>query len=152
MWVTDCKAIPGEACLTQHRLVRADLKVVDIKRKKWKGIKKIKVWKLKDEDTRKEFEAKFSQKMRTCTGTWKQLVENVISVGKEVCGETSGKRGKERETWWWNDVVQQKLKEKDRAFKQWQQSRRRVDKRRYKIICKEACREIAIAKQRAWED
>jgi len=27
----DCKVIPGEACLTQHRLVSADLKVNNLK-------------------------------------------------------------------------------------------------------------------------
>jgi len=30
--VTDCKVIPGEACLTQHRLVCSDLRVEGVER------------------------------------------------------------------------------------------------------------------------
>jgi len=41
MKVTDCKVIPGDACLTQHRLVRSDLRVEGIKsNKRMKGEKK----------------------------------------------------------------------------------------------------------------
>ncbi|KAK3876473.1 hypothetical protein Pcinc_018758 [Petrolisthes cinctipes] len=50
--IRDCKVIPGEACLTQHRLLRADLNVTNLKRAKMqRGENKIKEWKLKDEDT-----------------------------------------------------------------------------------------------------
>ena len=45
--VTDCKAIPREACLTQHRLVCAAFRFSESKKKKWKGMRKIKIWKLK---------------------------------------------------------------------------------------------------------
>jgi len=44
--VTDCKVIPGEACLTQHRLVCSDLRVEGMKsNKRKKGENKIKQWK-----------------------------------------------------------------------------------------------------------
>ena len=39
-----------------------------------------------------------------------------LSAGGEICGITSGKRGREMETWWWNDV-QQRLTEKKVAYK-----------------------------------
>lgn len=35
--VVDCKAIPGEECLTQHRLARADFIIKDFKKKKWRA-------------------------------------------------------------------------------------------------------------------
>lgn len=41
--VTDCTAIPGEACLSQHKLVRESLMVTYKKRKKRKGTKMIKL-------------------------------------------------------------------------------------------------------------
>ena len=46
---TDCKVIPGEACLSQHRLVCASIKFKHFKKKLWQGEEKIRVWKLKDE-------------------------------------------------------------------------------------------------------
>ena len=30
----DCKVIPGEECLTQHRLVCSDIKIIKMKRKR----------------------------------------------------------------------------------------------------------------------
>ena len=32
VWLRDCKVIPGEACLTQHRLLRADLNLTNLKK------------------------------------------------------------------------------------------------------------------------
>ena len=46
--IINCKVIPGEACLTQHRLLRADLLLREFQRKQRKGDRKIKLWKLKD--------------------------------------------------------------------------------------------------------
>ena len=41
---TDCKVIPEEACLSQHRLVCASIQFKHFKKKLWKGEKKIRVW------------------------------------------------------------------------------------------------------------
>ena len=38
----DCKVIPGEACLSQHRLVCENIQFKHFKKKLWKGEKKIK--------------------------------------------------------------------------------------------------------------
>ena len=44
----NCKVIPGEACLTQHRLLRAEVVIRGGKKRVWKrGEMKIKAWKLK---------------------------------------------------------------------------------------------------------
>lgn len=150
--MTNCKAVPGEACLLQHRMVRADLLIADAKKKEWKGERKIKMWKLKNENTRKKFENVFSERMMLGDGSWKQLEVNITEAGIEVCGETSGKRGRERETWWWNEEVQHKIKEKKTAYKLWQRSRNAEDKAIYKLKCKEARMAVAIAKQEAWEN
>ena len=88
--------------------------------------------------------------MQQCDDSWKQLEKNILHVGREVCGVTSGKRGKERETWWWNVNVQQKIVEKKMAFKRWQNSGLEEDKRIYKLASKAAKKEVAIAKQDAW--
>ena len=62
--VKNCKVIPGEACITQHRLLCADLCVRHMKRPKMKnGEKRIKVWKLKDEQTRRHFEERLTERV-----------------------------------------------------------------------------------------
>ena len=45
---------PGEARMSQHRLVCADMQISNTKEKKQKLMKKIKVWKLKDSEKRRE--------------------------------------------------------------------------------------------------
>lgn len=61
-WASDCTAIPGEACLTQHRMVRMNLIIADFARKKWKGAKKIKTWKLKMKSTEVDSKITFVKK------------------------------------------------------------------------------------------
>ena len=115
--VTDCKAIPGEACLTQH-----SGRFSQSKKNKWKGVRKIKIWKLKDRETMDAFEERLKEKIASSGyGEFKNL-EEILSAGGEICGITSGKRGREREIWWWNDIVQQRLKKKKVAYKRWQRT------------------------------
>ena len=83
--VTDCKAIPGEACLTQHRLVCAAFRFSESKKKKWKGIRKIKIWKLKDRETRDAVEERLKEKIDSSgDGEWKNLEEDILSAGGEI--------------------------------------------------------------------
>ena len=74
-------------------------------------MRKINIWKLKDRETRNLFEERLKEKIASSgDGEWKNLEEYILSAGGEICGITSGKRGREWETWWWNDIVQQRLK------------------------------------------
>lgn len=150
--VLDCKAIPGEACLTQHRLVRADLKIMNFKKKKWRGIKKLKTWKLKCKETRDDFEEKLDNRLRQSEMSWTNFEKSILETAEEVCGRTSGRRGQERETWWWNDEVKEHIKEKRTAFKNWQRYRTEETRRLYKIKSRETRRAVAIAKRQAWEE
>ncbi len=150
--VRNCTVIPGEACLAQHRMVRADLIVTNMKRQKRKGIRRIKIWKLKNEHLREDFETKLSEKMELSGGSWKELEENLSKTGEEVCGLTSGKRGRERETWWWNVEVQQAIKEKKITFKKWQRTRCEIDRNIYLEKKREVKRQVAASKRRAWEE
>ena len=118
--VTDCKTIPGEESLTQHRLVCMDFRVKTVQKKKKLREKSVKAWKLRDADVRKQFQRKLAEK-QVSNGDWKKLRENFISAAGETCGETrgGGGNGKGKETWWWNPEVQRAIKEKRLAFKSW---------------------------------
>lgn len=153
MKVKDCKVIPGEACLTQHRLLCLDAIVKEVKRQtKRKETKKIKVWKLREERTRQEFEENVKRRNQNSRGGWSQLKENITEAGKEVCGITSGHRKKERETWWWNTVVQEAIKEKKAAYRKWQKSKVEEDKQFYQEKKRQAKREVAKAQRESWEE
>ena len=154
--VRDSKVIPGEACIQQHRLLCMDAAVRGANRgrkERATGARKIREWKLKDEEKRAEFRELFSQKMGEQEEGWVHLRDSILAAAREVCGETTGKgRREKRETWWWNATVQSAIKEKRVAFKIWQKCRSSESKRVFKEKSKTAKREVAIAKRTGWEE
>ena len=76
-------------------MVCANIQFKHFKKKLWKGEKKIRVWKLKDETTRRLFEERFEE-ITSSTGEWKDLQDSITAAGTEICALTSGKRWKER--------------------------------------------------------
>ena len=75
-----------------------------------------------------------------------------MNVGKEICLMISGKRGRKRETWWWIDTVQQRLKEKKVAYKKGQQTGADEDRETFTDRKRLAMRESATAKRGALEE
>ena len=149
--IVDCKVIPGEECLTQHRLVRADFSIEDLRKKKWRGERRLKLWKLREEGVKEEFEERIKETLCTYEGDWVQLRQGVMQVCEEICGRSSGRRGHERETWWWNDTVQDAVRKKKEAYKKWQITKLVRDKMVYRQISNETKRKVAAAKRQAWE-
>ena len=49
--------------------------------------------------------------------SWKLFRNVVIRAAEEVCGTTKGGKHLERETWRWNEEVQESLRRKKGAFK-----------------------------------
>ena len=50
---------------------------------------------------------------------WRGFKCGLLETADKVCGQIKG-RPKHRETWWWNDEVEQVVEEKRRHFKVWQ--------------------------------
>ena len=147
----NCKVIPGEECLTQHRLVRADFKLREWRKKKWKGAKKIKTWRLKNPDVRREFFEEVHAHAAHFDGTWEKLESIMIKASEKACGRTKGGRGRERESWWWNDEVESVVKEKKAAYKVWQKSLLDRDKLKYRQLNNRSRKVVAKAMDSAWE-
>ena len=147
---TDCHAVPGEECLTQHRPVRAKISVAGYRRKIYHGIKRVKLWRLKDPEKRIECQEKLKRRLEESSVDMEILERNIFDTCKEICGETTGRRGRERETWWWNETVQGVIKEKKSAFKRWQRSRDLEDREAYRRKKNEAKRKVREAKKEAW--
>ena len=118
---TDCKVIPSESVVAQHKLVVVDFRLRPEKnRKPPVRKKKIKSWKLKGEKAI-EFKTKVerAQEERYVNGLpesqemiWNDMKEIIVPAAAEVCGRTSGRRQQERESWWWSQEVQTAFKKK----------------------------------------
>ena len=153
--VKNCKVIPGEEAVAQHRLLCAVLNIrkekptrVDIK-------KKIKIWKLKGEkvaEYRGKVREKFDANTSTVEENWQALKTAVLGAATEVCGTTKGGKHQGRETWWWNEDVQEAIKRKKGAFKAWQKGGGEDQREAYRKAKNEAKRAVAKAKEEAWTD
>ena len=147
---TDCHAIAGEDCLNVHRPVRPTLYVADLAKQKPHGKRRVKLWKLDDPEKRREYQDRLRISMEGCRGDMERLERNVLEACKEVCGETSGRRGRERETWWWTEAVQNVLREKKATFKRWQQTGYMEDREAYRRKRNDARRVVREEKYEAW--
>ena len=80
---------------------------------------------------------------------WQRVAEMIQSIAKMKLGETSEKVSAtgRRETWRWNQEVQEKLKDKKKAKKVWDTK----SKLAYKTARKQAKREVAKARNKAYE-
>ncbi len=107
----DSKVIPGEECLTQHRLLCCDFIIKYMKMPKIKKReKRIRMWKLNNEQRRKQFEVRLQEHITGAAVGWAGLSNAVMETAREVCGESRGKRHRERKTWWWCEEVQLPIK------------------------------------------
>ena len=85
---------------------------------------------------------------------WQRIAEMIRNIDRRELGETSGKVSTAggRETWWWNQEVQEKLKDKKKAKKTWDTIRGDASKLAYKTARKQAKREVAKARNKAYEE
>ncbi|KAK3561396.1 hypothetical protein QTP86_000588 [Hemibagrus guttatus] len=126
--ISDCKVVVGESVARQYRMVvcRMTLMVCKKKRSKIEIEKKTKWWKLKKE----ECCAEFRQKLRQALGgqvvlpdDWETTAEVIRETGRKVLGVSSGRRKEDKETWWWNEEVQDSIQRKRLAKKKWDMDR-----------------------------
>ena len=54
---------------------------------------------------------------------WDKTAEMLRKSAETVLGVTFGKQKEDRETWWWNEEVQENIKEKKEAKKAWDKIR-----------------------------
>ncbi|CAG9137733.1 unnamed protein product [Plutella xylostella] len=154
--VKNCKVIPGECAITQHRIVVADMVFKRTSKLKPARTAEItKWWNLKGEKT-EEFRQHLSDvKVDTTQDVdeiWEHLHKCLTKAGNVILGRTKGGKRTPRETWWWTDTVQQALKDKKSAFKTWQATKTPEDREEYKKAKKHAKKTIAIAQANSLKD
>ncbi|KAE8722892.1 Proton gradient regulation 7 isoform 2 [Hibiscus syriacus] len=160
----DCKVFPEEACTSQHRLLVLVFRVRQGKsthRRAKLGKPRI-LWKNLYGATADDFRSKVLSS--TSFGTtnsnnadmlWKNMANSIREVGTNTLGWSTGKVKKHKESWWWNDEIQTKVKTKQTCFKEFIQcnddEERSRAKQRYKEAKREAKKIVAKAKDKAYE-
>ena len=72
-------------------------------------------------------------------------LKKLVNAATSICGKTGGIRQHDRETWWWNTLVQNAINDKRQAFRKWQQSKSLADRDEYRLKNKEAKRQVMVA-------
>ena len=153
--VVDTKIIVNESVAKQHRIVVSAIIIWTKWRKAPKPVKRIKWWKLKDLKVKNKFKMEVIKSgILGRKEDWQRVVEMIWNIARMELGETSGKisTAGRRETWWWNQEVQEKLKDKRNAKKVWDIMRDVASKLAYKTARKQAKRKVAKARNKAFEE
>ena len=150
--VKDTKVIPGEECVPQHNLLVSTLILRPTNVKPRPFVPKRRIWKLKDPSVSFEFEEKFKELVNGYStdnddpdGKWNFLRDALLKVTDKVCGWTKKKNWKEQ-TWWWNESVNELIKDKRTKWKEWKSG---GSKEQYLDAKRRAKRAVYIAKKSA---
>ncbi|KAK3573402.1 hypothetical protein QTP86_024706, partial [Hemibagrus guttatus] len=153
--ISDCKVVVGESVARQHRMVVCRMTLMVCKKKRSEIEKKTKWWKLKKEECCEEFR----QKLRQALGgqvllpdDWETTAEVIRETGRKVLGVSSGRRKEDKETWWWNEEVQDSVQRKRLAKKKWDMDRTEENRQEYKELQRRVKREVSKAKQKAYDE
>ncbi|KAK3522383.1 hypothetical protein QTP86_008917 [Hemibagrus guttatus] len=153
--ISHCKVVVGESVARQHRMVVCRMTLLVCKTKRSEIEKKTKWWNLKKEECCEEFR----QKLRQALGgqvvlphDWESTAEVIRETGRKVLGVSSGRRKEDKETWWWNEEVQDSIQRKRLAKKKWDMDRTEENKQEYKELQRRVKREVSKAKQKAYDE
>ncbi|KAK3569600.1 hypothetical protein QTP86_002673 [Hemibagrus guttatus] len=153
--INDCKVVVGESVARQHRMVVCRMTLMVCKTKRSKIEKKTKWWKLKKEECCEEFRQKLRQALGgqvVLPDDWETTAEVIRETGRKVLGVSSGRRTEDKETWWWNEEVQDSIQRKRLAKKKWDMDRTEENRQEYKELQRRVKREVSKAKQKAYEE
>ncbi|KAK3568269.1 hypothetical protein QTP86_002779 [Hemibagrus guttatus] len=106
-----------------------------------------------------EGQMKKRQKLRQALGgqvvlpdDWETTAEVIRETGRKVLGVSSGRRKEDKETWWWNEEVQDSIQRKRLAKKKWDMDRTEENRQEYKELQRRVKREVSKAKQKAYDE
>ena len=126
----DVKVIPGEECVSQHKLVVMDMSIKRSTKKKAKGMRgRLKTWRLRSATEREEFKCEVEKIVVHCESAqerWNSLEHCLKNVAEKECGWSKGGK-KHEETWWWNKQVAEVIKRKIEGYKKWRKDRSGVN-------------------------
>ena len=91
------------------------------------------------------------QRVSEGTQDWETVTEDLKQLGEKLLGKTSGNMKQGKETWWWNEDVRESIQTKKLAKRTLDKDISEENKAAHKTAKKEAKRNLAIAKARAYD-
>nr|XP_049699855.1 craniofacial development protein 2-like [Helicoverpa armigera] len=163
--IKDCKVIPGEAVVSQHRPLIMDVILTSRPKAKERRPPKIKWHLLGKAELAREFRKVVVDKMiemgemneKNVNECWSGMATCIRKAARSILGESKGNGVIEKETWWWVEEVQSVLKEKKMKFKEWQRTEDNDDsekarkKAEYDECKKKAKKIVAVSRAKAHE-
>ena len=116
------KVIPNEECVTQHKLLVCDARIV--KSEDWckKFVSKRRVWKLQQADLCDKFVKLVGEMSDTSSeqvgNIWSRLKQDLLSATEKTCWWTREGIWR-KQTWRWNETVSKDISEKRRLWNLW---------------------------------
>ncbi|KAK3510979.1 hypothetical protein QTP70_027789 [Hemibagrus guttatus] len=83
---------------------------------------------------------------------WETTAEVIRETGRKVLGVSSGRGKEDKETWWWNEEVQDSIQRKRLAKKKWDMDSTEENRQEYKELQGRVKREVSKAKQKAYDE
>ncbi|KAK3514119.1 hypothetical protein QTP70_005119 [Hemibagrus guttatus] len=153
--ISDCKVVVGESVARQHRMVvcRMTLMVCQKKMSKIEIEMKTKWGKLKKEECCEEFRQKLRQALGgqvVLPDDWETTAEVIRDKGRKVLSVSFVRKKEDKETWRWNEEVQDSIQRKRLAKKKW--DRTDNNRQEYKESQRRVKREVSKAKQKAYDE
>ena len=114
------KVLPSKAITTRHRTLIADLVAKKTRQRRAAGRKRLRWWKLKDDETKEKFRRNLVERLLNIDEAttenveqWlEEIAEQIKKCGEELCGKSTGKKKTGLESWWWNDETESAVWEK----------------------------------------
>ena len=117
----------NECVAKQHRMVVCKMALM-VKKKKAEKVKpKMRWWKLKETSCQEAFRQEVTRILGGKDGLpneWDKTAEMLRKTAETVLGVTFGKEKEHRETWWWNEEVQESIKRKEKGKESMGQNKR----------------------------
>ena len=152
---TNCKVIPGESAVTQHRVLVLDFRQSRVlRKKKTQGEPRIKWWKLQGENQqlfvdRLVKEDVWSSSMDEGVDLmWGKMEKTIKTIAKEVFGESTGNLPPHKDTSWWNEEVRQVIQKKRECYKTLGKCRTDEAFEKYKDAKREAKKAVRDARDK----
>ncbi|KAI5086583.1 butyrophilin-like protein 3 [Silurus meridionalis] len=154
--IGDCKVLAGDSVARQHRMVVCRM-VLEAKKKRRKVRieRRIRWWKLKEEECSVRFREEVRERLsgvKEVLDDWATTAGVMREAARKVLGVTSGNRKEDKETWWWNEEVQESIRGKRLAKQKWDRQSDEKSRQEYKEMRQQVKRDVAKAKEKAYEE
>ncbi|KAI5090479.1 hypothetical protein C0J45_19340 [Silurus meridionalis] len=154
--IGDCKVLAGDSVARQHRMVVCRM-VLEMKKKRRRvrTERRIRWWKLKEEDCSVRFRKEVRQGLgggEEVPDDWGTTAGVMREAARKVLGVTSGNRKQDKETWWWNEEVQESIRRKRLAKQKWDRQSDEKSRQEYKEMQQQVKKDVAKAKEKAYEE